>query len=650
MDFFAAVPRTLKENLAYRVRLRDRARKDAKFRQALLLACKEDFLFFLSAFCWGYDPRPKKGQAKWIPFIPREHQIEPLRKMRAHLGYDDIGVEKSRDEGMSWMLVYLALHDWLFDPGSKVGIVSRSEDEADDPDNSDSIFWKIDNGLARLPKWMAGEKDKDWTRNRSKHALVNKRNGAQINADAATGSVFRGGRCKWAAMDEFAFFKPGEDGHALAASGGATRTRLFVSTVNGTDNEFYRIMHEPSNMVRIVIDWRDNPVKNRGLYEFKGGVPTSIDPANPLPPEYSPPTPDVLKMFKELRDRGFTLEGVIRSPWYDRECHRPGFTPQRIAQELDRNYGGSMNRIFLADFFDAAEKTISKPVLRGRLGYHPETLEPDWETGDSEGCLLWCPLDVNKRPPERDYAIGADVCGGGGGAFTSNSVAEVIDLLTLEQVFEFATPSMEPPDFADFCIALAKWFHNAELGWEHNGPGTAFTKRVKQRNYGKCYRREIHHKNSVKKTTDLGWWTGPTTKELMFADLSRSVRSKEVILHGSDLVSECGQYIRDRSGKIAHVACIKVDGKSGAAGAAHGDRVIAFAVAHQVAKRRNRGPLAKVAQEQRLAAKPPPGTMAYRMKEYEEAQAKDGDDWDARSNWDLQRGAYDLRSAQDWPG
>lgn len=639
-DFFASVPRDLKENLAYRVRLRERARKDEKFRRAMLAACAHDFLFFLGAFCWGFDPRPNPGKPKWIPFIPRDHQIGPIRTIRANLGINDVHIKKSRDEGWTWIVSYLALHDWLFDKESKVGIVSRTEDEADDADNADSVFWKIDAGLSKLPKWMAGVRDKDWTRNRSKHALVNKRNGSLINADAATGNVFRGGRCKWAAFDEFAFFLPGEDKKALASSEGATYSRLYVSTVNGTDNEFHRLDVEASSIIRIVIDWKDNPVKNRGLYEFRDGRPVARDPAkNPLPPEYSPPNSDTLKLFKELKDRGYKLEGTVRSPWYDRVCHRGGMTPQQVAQEYDRDYGGSMARIFLPEFFQATEKTVRKPVLRGRLTYHQETLEPDFEAAENESCALWCPLDAHKRPPEREYVIGADVSDGGGGDFTSNSAVEVIDLLTLEQVFEFATPTLEPPDFADFCIALAKWFHGAELGWEHNGPGTAFTKRVKERAYGNLYRREIHHKNVKKRTTDIGWWTDPKSKEIMFQSLSKDVRSKELVLHSAELNRECGQYIRDRLGKIQHVAHVRNDGQVHG-GAAHGDRVIAMAVALQVAKRRRKfGATVGAAEavEQRLAANPPPGTMAHRLKELEERESREKDDWDGRSNWDLQR-------------
>jgi hypothetical protein len=645
-DYFARVPKTLRENLAYRVRLRERARQDEKFRRAMMKVCKEDFLAFLAMFAWGYDPRPQPGKPKWTPFIPREHQIEPLRLMRKHLGYKDILGKKSRDEGFSWMMVYLAVHDFLFDPGSKIGIVSRSEDEADDPDNSDSIGWKLDRALERLPPWMTGQPGKDWTRNKSKHAWVNKRNGSSINADAATGNVFRGGRLKWAAMDEFAFFNPGEDGHAQSASSGATNSRLFISTVNGTGNEFHRIDVEPSNVLRITIHWSQNPVKNRGLYEFRDGRPVALDPANPLPKEYDPPSAAVQAVYKELRDRGFKLEGRRRSPWYDEYCHRPGMTPQRVAQELDHDYGGSMQRVFLAEFFEAANKTVRPPLHRGRLSYNPETLEPDFEPDPTGGCLLWCPLDMQKRPPPHQYAIGADVSDGGGGDFTSNSVVEVLDLLTQEQVFQFATNSIEPPDFADLCVALAKWFWDAELGWEHNGPGTSFTKRIKQTGYGRLYRREIHHKQSKKVTSDIGWWTSPATKEFMFGDLSRAVRTKDLILRSAETVRECGEYIRDRLGKIQHVAHVRNDGQVHG-GLAHGDRVIASCVALQVAKRRSRQPLAKVA-EQNLARNPPPGTMAHRFKELEEAEARAKDDWDNRSNWDLQRGANDLRPTEHW--
>ena len=219
-----------------------------------------------------------------FPFIVWPHQADAVREIyrdrvtgEPRLGFDDTVVEKSRGEGMSWMGILFALHWWLFEPYSKIGLVSRTEEAADDPEDSDSLFWKIDWELTQLPLWMAGRRGPDWKRVVDRHTLTNKRNGAMIKASAATGDVFRGGRLTWALMDEFAFFKKKEDADALNASHGATDSRLFVSTVNGQHNEYHRIAHDPSTY-KVIIDWKQNVSRNRGLYKFEKGVPVAIDP------------------------------------------------------------------------------------------------------------------------------------------------------------------------------------------------------------------------------------------------------------------------------------------------------------------------------------------------------------------------------------
>lgn len=585
--------------------------------------------------CLLYEPRPKVDKGKRlpmvIPFITWPHQEDAIREIDEHLGFEDIGVEKSRGEGMSWIGTVFALRDWLFRPGSKVGLVSRTEDMADDPEDPDSIFWKIDWQLSKLPKWLAGVKGKDWKRILDRHTLTNYRNDSRIVADAATGAVFRGGRLTWAMMDEFAFFKKGEDVDALNSSHGATNSRLFVSTVNGTSNEFHRIMHEDSSMVKVVIDWKQNISRNRGLYRMVDGVPQAVDPKkNPLPKHYSPPSPQVLALFARLRKRGFILEDGERSPWYDHECDRPGATPQRIAQELDRDYAGTEYLVFGKAFVAKVEKSVDSPTHVGNVMVEENTDEGHSEFKAafqevSDGPVkLWCPIDIHGRPPRGNYAFGGDVSTGQGGDFTSNSTLIGVNLDTQEQVFEFAASTMEPDAFAELSYAVAKWFWDAYLGWEHNGPGSAFTKRIIDLGYGNIYRRRSLARNSRKVTREVGWWTDDRSKAVMFAEINRAVRSGEVIIRSEELLKEFRQYVYV-NGRIEHAKSLVTE-HGGSKGRAHGDRVIGLGVALQCALDR---PVwtGSAAKEQREAK---PGTMAYRMRIQEEEERREqegGDGW-----------------------
>ena len=634
-EWFDSIPTDTIKNLRWREELHRTCQFSEKWRRNVTACCRDDVLFFFAGLSWLFEPRPKivKGEKmpKIIPMIPWPHQVTAIREIHEHLGHTDVGVEKSRGEGMSWIGVLFACHSFEFDEYSKVGLVSRTESAADDPDDTDSLGWKIDWELEQLPPWLVGEKGKDFTRNRNKHTWVNKKNGASISAGAATGDVFRGGRLTWALMDEFAFFKKGEDVDALNSSHGATNSRLFVSTVNGQHNEYYRLMHEPSNMVKVVIDWKQNISRNRGLYTIQKGKPVAVDPKNnPLPPHYDPPDARVRDLFSRLRSKGFEVEksklrgeARQRSPWYDHECDRAGMTPQRIAQELDRDYAGSSFLIFGHEFMAAVHETSRQPVHTGnfvvnhRVEEGEMKLECEFQELRGGPVDLWLPLSAHGKPPKGIYALSADISSGLGGSHTSNSSIVGTDLTSHEQILGFAANTIEPSDFADLNVAIAYWLFDAYLGWEANGQqGGAFTKRVINLRYPNVYHRRNHRKGTRTKTKDLGWWTDDNTKGIMFSEMIRAVRAGDYTVRDPKLVDEFSQYV-NINGKIEHAGSLMTDDES-SKGKAHGDRVIALGVGCQLVLDR---PDAFVYAANKHGGgdpkkNPPMGTMAYRMQQY----------------------------------
>ena len=635
IELYKKVPKELIKNLEYRAEIRRRAEKDEGFQHAMMEASRLDPLFFFSVFGWLYEPRKRldlhgRELPKVIPFISWPHQDKAIVKIQANLGLRDIGIEKSRGEGASWTAVWFAIRDFVFDPMTAIGLVSKDENSVDNPDEPDSLMWKIDWGLDRLPPWMRPRTD----RKVATHTLRNMDNGSVITGYAATGDVASGGRKKWFLMDELAKFKRGPDAEAMASTQHVTDSRLIVSTPKGNSGEYYRVMHEDSGMVHVELDWKDNPTRNRGLYTFQNGKPVAVDPVNnPLPANYDPPSPEIASLFAVLRRRGFKLEGRQRSPWYDNECYRPSATPQNIAQELDRDYGGSMVQYFGHDFVEAAEKGI-RPPTEFNFYLNRETNEIQFDKCEKGPVKLWTGLDTRGRPPVRRYCAGVDLSTGRGGTHTSNSVLIVIDLITREQVLELASNTIETGDFAEICVAVCKLFNDAYLAWEHNGPGSAFTTRVKTLQYANVYYRVGQFRKGRKRTKEMGWWTDDRTKEAMFTDLYSAVREGEVTVRSDELRKEFAQYIR-RNGIIEHIA-VKGAGDD-AAGKAHGDRVIAFAVAVQAMRDR---PIGSRKLEDQLNANPPLGSFAERQRDYEQGlRNMEGDGWDDRNNFDMGRAA-----------
>jgi hypothetical protein len=206
---------------------------------------------------------------------------------------------------------------------------------------------------------------------------------------------------------------------------------------------------------------------------------------------------------------------------------------------------------------------------------------------------------------------------------------------TREQVLEYATNIVEPSDFADECIAICKWFHDAYFAWEHMGPGTSLTKAVLERGYGNIYRRTVEWRKGKKKTKAVGFVQSAQSREALFGDASYAIRHGGWQIRSKSLQGELPQYVRGDGGKIEHQQQKTTDDQS-SQGLAHGDRVIAFGVAIQATKDR---PTASTALENKLAQSPKYGTLAWRMKEDRESKKKEV--WDKRTTSQLVSGGRD---------
>ena len=599
MSLYSQVPKTLKENLEYR---RDLLRwADTVERQRILFtACKEDILFFINAFCWLYEPRNSRLRgttSNVIPFLTYGYQDRDFVVMNEALGDRDIGVEKSRDLGATWMFLTLLFYQWMFYDFSSFGIMSRTADLVDKPGKKDTLMWKLDflltgdGGKGGLPPWMRPELY------RTAMLMENRSNGSTFEGASTTEDAFRGGRKKCIAIDEYAAFPNGDDYKALAATQHATDCRMFVSTPKGASGAYYDVMHQKSNMLKVVMDWKAHPDRRIGLYTCDAGVVEILDKEYDFPEDYP-----------------FVKDGKTRSPYYDQECMRPGATPQSIAQELDRDYGGSEYQIFGKDLYETGRVGIRSPYSRGMLFYDEATLDPDFQKTEDGPWKMWIHQDSQGRPiGTGQYVIGCDIAAGLGGSYSSNSVAVVVDRVTHEQVAEFATNTMRPEAFADLVISACKWFNDAYLIWEMNGaPGGAFGRQVIEQFYPNIYFRETEGRSYKKKSKTPGWFSNDKNKLSVLSKMSSAVQSKQYLIRSDKLLNECRQYVY-KDGKVVHSRSVKTQDDS-SKGQAHGDRVIAAALAwHGVL---DRPPVTKAPSDE-IRDDAPIGSMARRFLDHE---------------------------------
>lgn len=218
------------------------------------------------------DPRnPERGIPAVVPFLLFPRQVEFINWMRDRwLGRSDGLVEKSRDMGVSWLVVAFSVWMWTFHPNTVFGIGSRRESYVDELGNPASLFWKIRETIGYLPEEF---RPKGW--NPRVHAptmrIINPENGAVIIGEAGD-NVGRGNRTSMYVVDESAFVE--RQDAMRAALSQTSNSKIHVSTPNGAGNAFYR--ERMGGKVSVfTFHWKQDPRKNQAWYEKQRA---SLDP------------------------------------------------------------------------------------------------------------------------------------------------------------------------------------------------------------------------------------------------------------------------------------------------------------------------------------------------------------------------------------
>lgn len=214
---------------------------------------------------WGctFDPRNAEiGLPTTVPFVLFDRQAEFIDWIVARWrGREDGLVEKSRDMGVSWLCVAIAVWMWLYHPGVVVGFGSRKEEYVDSINDPKSLFWKVRHFIRWLPDWLRphgwSEKCAPFMR------ITNPENGAVIVGEAGD-NIGRGNRASIYFKDESAFYEhPDSIDAALSQT---SNCKIDVSTPNGAGNPFYRKRHGGRIPV-FVFDWHEDPRKDQAWYD-----------------------------------------------------------------------------------------------------------------------------------------------------------------------------------------------------------------------------------------------------------------------------------------------------------------------------------------------------------------------------------------------
>lgn len=581
--FYHLVPKGFYQNLKWRRDIISWAKKDKERQEELWIMCSRDLLFWINTFAFIYEPRTPRV----LPFITYDFQDETLLDVNDAIGRRDVGVEKSRDMGCSW--IFLTLFKWRFDfhAYNAFLLYSRKEDLVDRRSDPDALMWKIDFIHKHLPWFLKPNID------RTSLKIENLDNGSSITGESTTGDLARGGRKTATLGDEFAAVPMREGYDALASTTSVSDTNIRLSTPKGAEGAYYDVMHdERSDMLKVSLHWTRHPRKNPGMY--------TTDAAGQL---------KILDNQYEFEsDYPFILDGKVRSPWYDKEIKRYP-VKELAAQELDIDYLGSSFNFFDVDYLNTyMREHCLPPYFTGELIFSDGYVEPKEFIEQANGHLdLWTFLNAEGEPPRDDeYAMGIDI---GTGTGASDSCCKIVNRKTGETVARYKNKHIDATRFANVCVALARWFGGAYLKWEANGPGRAFGNRVIELGYRNFFFKESENNIVKKMQTVPGWWS---TKDLKYDLLSlyqAALKDGDYLNRSSDGIRECFKYKYFTGGIVAHVNSVDTDNPTGERDN-HGDEVIADALALSILK------ATKDTERKQDKPDPPEGSFAKRRREY----------------------------------
>lgn len=573
--FYDLAPKDLVENVKWRIRCRERALVDDRFRNALFQACEQDVLFFFSLVLWVHEPRAK---IKLRPFIPWKHQETVILAMDEAITEAmqkehpvSVTVKKSRAQGGTYTYLGVQIRRALIEKGFSSGLVTRNEKMMDSKDPS-AVMNKLSMMLDKLPLWMLD----GYERNISDHTIKIPETESTWVGFAATADVARGGRFTLFAFDEVGseeFIANGIDYKIMSSVSHVTNCSILCSTFGADTGVFYESAMDTDNPRVFSLDWRDNPEHSRLAYVKQDGVVKAIKPEDQE--EVDRYIKSHERDIRAIERRGHKIEGKVRSPWYDSHCLIPGATPRYIARELDMDAKGSAGKVFAPDLLERMKREQGRrPVWRGVPVFDEETLELKGLIPRDDGPLsLWFKPGIDNRPTLGPFTIACDIASGGVGAYSSNSVASGIDNRTGEQVLEYVIKGMEPRPFARMAVGLSLWMRNALLGWEDSGVSGGFAKEVVEVcNYGNIFYRDVTQLGSQKKSRKAGFPCRDADKADMFEQFALAMEQGRYVPRSEEMLVECGEYEWDGA-KIIHAPTKN----KGATDKNHGDRAISAA-------------------------------------------------------------------------
>jgi len=391
-----AVPLEREANKRFRAELLERAENDEELQAVLREKCRLSDEFFFNVFAWTFDPRLADPVVPFILYPKQKKLIDWLNSLleRSKAGEKVNGlIDKPRDVGATFTVMTWILKKFLFEEFSaRVG--SRKEDYVDKRGEQDTLFFKFDFTLERLPPWLLTDETE-----RASMLLTRATN--NISGESANPNFGRGGRKTITVFDEHAFWEWARS--SWESAGESTNFRLSMSTPpeSGRDSHFYKLLTGVHGRIeKFEFDWQDVPTRDAKWLQTQRETKSEEELAREVMKSYEGTTEG--KVYA-VDFRLATLSDVEYRP------HLPLFVSWDFGLDTvamiwwQKNL--ETNKLYIIDSYANANKAIDfyYPFVKGVVssGLHEYTREEldiiDRHAKWSKNITHYGDPDVNKR-------------------------------------------------------------------------------------------------------------------------------------------------------------------------------------------------------------------------------------------------------------
>lgn len=514
----SSYPKDIAENLRYRIQVFTECEKDDRLKSIVNELCSRDILYWFNVWCWTYDPR---SEGRHLPFVTYPFQDETILQINEAIEKgENVFIDKSRDMGATYMVLYVMLWRWRYKKGENFRIGSRKEDLVDRKGDMDTLFEKLRYQLERLPWWLQPVGFNLGKHGQTYMRILNPENGNSLIGEATNRDFARGGRQKAVLFDEFQAWEQAEE--AWRSASDATLCKIPLGTPEGAGNKFAELARGDEIKRKVRLWWWKHPRKSVTTPEHlekvkRGEVFDKVG-------KY------VVEVGEGECPEGCYVDkrGKIRSDWYD--LQHSNRDSDDIAANIDINYLTTGNPIF---------DTEKCAIQLGRC-YEPEygnllwRVKPTYnEFGD---CVNREQLEVEfirnpngfyrvwehpKKGYDWGYVIGADTAEGLEQGDYDAAVCYFRGSTTPKCVASFRG-RIPIHEYAEELSKFGTYFGGALVSVERNNHGHGVLQQL-IKTYQRLYHKEIFTKGFAEITDRLGWDTTSMSKPIIVGTLGKAI-------------------------------------------------------------------------------------------------------------------------------